>query len=269
MRFPFFQVDAFTNPDSQFSGNPAAVCLLSAWLDDALLQQIAGENNLSETAFLIKVSSGCYQLRWFTPATEVDLCGHATLASALVLYECCNANVPSLTFQTRSGILTVTPERQFYCMDFPATRLNPVVPTSELLVAMGLEESDISGVYQADDIVIVVHDESLLDGLAPDFGLLGKIKTRGVVVTAAAARTDFRSRWFGPGVGVNEDPVTGSAHTYLAPFWSERINKRTLTAEQGGNRRGKVTCRVTESGRVELRGTGQLIIAGEFILTII
>jgi PhzF family phenazine biosynthesis protein len=265
MRIPFFQVDAFVY--GSYSGNPAAVCMLQVWPDDVVMQHIAEENNLSETAFLVKESHTHYQLRWFTPRVEVNLCGHATLAAALVLYECYGIETSTLTFATRSGVLTVTRSNDRYSMNFPTSQAVEKKPPPGLLSAMRLHKSEISGVFCAEDIVIVVPDENTLDRLDPDFSLLANIKTRGVVVTAAAKETDFRSRWFGPAVGVNEDPITGSAHTFLAPLWAARLGKNVLTASQGGHRKGVLTCILSTPGRIDIQGRGRLVIKGEFILS--
>lgn len=235
-RIRFYQVDAFSK--GPFTGNPAAVCLLEAWPEDSVLQHIATENNLSETAFVVRQPDG-FGLRWFTPAVEVDLCGHATLAAASVLLN--QQARERVRFFTRSGA------------------------PQGLFKALGLAE-DAGETWQASDIIVVIDDEALLDALKPDFNALNAFNTRGVVVTAASRTFDFRSRWFGPQVGVNEDPVTGSAHTFLAPLWSEKLAKKTLHAQQGGNRKGELFCHIKDNGRVELSGEACLVIEGTFIL---
>lgn len=261
---PFYQVDAFAS--EAFAGNPAAVCLLENWPDDDTLQRIACENNLSETAFVLKQGND-FALRWFTPAVEVDLCGHATLAAAFVLFHRGDNTGDSIHFHTRSGELIVTRQGELLAMDFPRTELEPLVaPPAGLLPALGIDEETALECWKAFDYVVVIKDENKLDSLSPDFAALKKINTRGVVVTVSAEKFDFRSRWFGPQVGVNEDPVTGSAHTFLAPLWAKKLGKSTLYAQQGGKRKGELQCAIKEDGRVTLAGKAQLIIEGLFLL---
>ena len=260
-RIPFYQVDAFSH--GPFTGNPAAVCLLEAWPDDAVLQHIARENNLSETAFVIKQGHD-FALRWFTPAVEVDLCGHATLAAASILLRH-EETGKKVRFFTRSGELTVTSDEGKFTMDFPLVIPRRIAPPDGLLSALGITEGA-SEVWQASDLIVVIDDEAQLDGLTPDFAALEKFNTRGVVVTAASRQFDFRSRWFGPQVGVDEDPVTGSAHTFLAPLWSEKLAKKTLHAQQGGSRKGQLVCHINDNARVELTGEACLVIEGVFII---
>lgn len=260
-RIPFYQVDAFS--DGPFTGNPAAVCLLDAWPEELVLQRIATENNLSETAFVVPQDDG-FALRWFTPAVEVDLCGHATLAAASVLLsrdDACN----SVRFFTRSGELTVTSHDGQYTLDFPQAIPSRIAAPEGLFKALGLEENA-GETWLASDLIVVIDDEDRLDALKPDFSALEKFNARGVVVTAASRTFDFRSRWFGPQVGVNEDPVTGSAHTFLAPLWSEKLSKKRLHAQQGGSRKGELICHVKDNGRIELSGKACLMIEGTFIL---
>lgn len=262
VQLPFYQVDAFTS--APFGGNPAGVCPLEAWLDDEVLQAIAIENNLSETAFFIPCEDG-YQLRWFTPGVEVDLCGHATLATAWVLFNKRGYSGESIRFHTRSGLLTVTRQGSGFCMDFPAKTATQIEPPAGLLDALGISEGAL-GVWQSDDLIVLVNDKKIIDGLTPDFNTLVQFDTRGVIVTAADDHFDFVSRWFGPQVGVNEDPVTGSAHTFLAPFWARRLGKTELIAQQGGARKGTLGCRVRDDGRVELYGEARMTIEGTFSL---
>lgn len=262
IKIPFYQVDAFTS--QPFGGNPAGVCPLETWLDDEVLQAIAIENNLSETAFFIPAEDG-YHLRWFTPGVEVDLCGHATLAAAWVLFNKLDHAGERIHFHTRSGLLTVTRSGHEYCMDFPAKAVTQITPPSGLLASLGIEEG-VVGVWQSDDLIVLVDDRQIIDRLAPDFNTLVQFDTRGVIVTAADERFDFVSRWFGPQVGVNEDPVTGSAHTFLAPFWAARTGKKELIAQQGGARKGTLRCLVRDDGRVELYGEARMTIEGFFLL---
>ncbi|MGC5699161.1 PhzF family phenazine biosynthesis protein [Pseudomonas sp. NFXW11] len=261
MQLDIFQVDAFSS--SVFGGNPAAVCPLDAWLPDALLQRIAAENNLSETAFFVP-SGELFELRWFTPTVEVDLCGHATLATAWVLFEQLGEGRDLLRFSTRSGELRVSREGDLLSMDFPAKQPEAVAIPPGLLEALGLSTAE--ALYQTDDYLLVLDDESLVEGLAPDFAALAAFDVRGIAVTAPSRAFDFVSRWFGPRVGVNEDPVTGSAHTSLAPYWAARLGKAQLRAQQGGARKGQLQCQVLDNGRVLISGRGALYLKGRVFL---
>ncbi|MBS0968569.1 MULTISPECIES: PhzF family phenazine biosynthesis protein [Yersiniaceae] len=264
MRVPFFQVDAFSR--HPFSGNPAAVCMLEKWLDDTTLQRIAQENNLSETAFVVKTGDS-YGLRWFTPAVEVDLCGHATLAAACVLFTRYVPHAEEIRFHTRSGELTVRGSDEGYILNFPLVHPVRIDTPPGLLAALGLGSGP-AEIWQASDIVVIINDENVLDSLSPDFSALAQFDTRGVVVCTPAKAFDFRSRWFGPQVGVNEDPVTGSAHTFLAPLWGEKLGKKVLSAQQGGKRKGEITCRIKENNRVELCGEACIVIEGELFVSL-
>lgn len=261
-KIPFYQVDAFTA--EPFGGNPAGVCPLKEWLSDDTLQAIARENNLSETAFFVPTDDG-YHLRWCTPAVEVDLCGHATLAASWVLFNKLGYSGKTIRFQTRSGELSVSRHGDEYCMDFPAQKAQAIDIPAGLLEALGITHG-VVGVWKAADLIVLVDDKTMIDGLSPDFNALNLFDTRGVIVTAADDEFDFVSRWFGPQVGVNEDPVTGSAHTFLAPFWAERLGKNTLSAQQGGARKGTLRCVVRDDGRVELYGAARMMIEGTFSL---
>jgi PhzF family phenazine biosynthesis protein len=259
---PFYQIDAFTS--QPFGGNPAGVCPLTEWLSDDLLQAIATENNLSETAFFVAVEDG-YQLRWCTPAVEVDLCGHATLAASWVLFNKLGYEKEAIRFHTRSGVLTVSKIGDELCMDFPAKSATEIDTPTGLLEALGIN-GGVIGVWKSDDLIVLVDDKTIIEGLTPDVNRLAEFETRGVIVTAADNQFDFVSRWFGPQVGVNEDPVTGSAHTFLAPFWAARTGKNVLTAQQGGKRKGELRCAVRDDGRVELYGCARMTIEGVFQL---
>lgn len=261
MQLDIFQVDAFSS--EVFGGNPAAVCPLAAWLPDATLEKIAAENNLSETAFFVRTGE-VFELRWFTPTVEVDLCGHATLAAAWVLFEQLGERCETLRFSTRSGELRVRREDGRLAMDFPAKQPDAVTPPPGLLQALGLEEAE--GLYRTDDYLVVVKDETIVAGLNPDFVALAAFDIRGIAVTAPGHNVDFVSRWFGPRVGVNEDPVTGSAHTSLAPYWAKRLGKHSLTAEQGGTRKGQLRCEVLDSERVIISGHGALYLRGTIFI---
>ncbi|MFK5733663.1 PhzF family phenazine biosynthesis protein [Pseudomonas urmiensis] len=262
MQLEIFQVDAFSA--QPFGGNPAAVIPLENWLPDELLQRIAEENNLSETAYLVKNQAG-YDLRWFTPTVEVDLCGHATLAAAWVLFEQLGEQAKVLRFNTRSGELRVSRGADgLLAMDFPAKQPVAVETPSGLLEALGLSRA--RGVYRTDDYLVVIDDASLIETLAPDFVALAGFDVRGIAVTAPGRGYDFVTRWFGPRVGVNEDPVTGSAHTSLAPYWAERLDQSSLNCEQGGARKGQLHCQVPGNGRVIISGKGALYLRGTIFI---
>lgn len=256
MKLDIYQVDAFAS--ELFKGNPAAVCPLGAWLPDQQLQNIAMENNLSETAFFVP-DGGRYRLRWFTPKAEVDLCGHATLAAAHVLFSHLNYAEDEISFDSRSGVLRVRREGACYMMDFPAARLKREAPPLDLYHALGGAIAD--EVYKDNDFLWVLEAEEDVRGMEPDFRLMEKVDTRGVIVTAPGDEVDFVSRFFAPSVGVDEDPVTGSAHTMLIPYWAKRLNKDRLTARQISRRGGELTCRMNGE-RVEIGGEAQTYLTG-------
>ncbi|MFB1630913.1 PhzF family phenazine biosynthesis protein [Pseudomonas sp. AP-1] len=262
MQLEIFQVDAFSA--EPFGGNPAAVIPLDSWLPDDRLQRIAEENNLSETAYFVR-NGETYDLRWFTPAVEVDLCGHATLASAYVLFEELGEQAQVLRFNTRSGELRVSRGADgLLAMDFPARQPVAVDTPAGLLQALGL---NVAGqLYRSDDFVLMIDDASLLEPLKPDFVALSAFDVRGIAVTAPGRGYDFVTRWFGPRVGVNEDPVTGSAHTSLAPLWAERLGKTSLSCEQGGARKGQLHCEVPGNGRVIISGRAALYLKGRVFI---
>ncbi len=239
MEIAMYQVDAFT--DRLFHGNPAAVCLLEEWLPESVMQQIAAENNLSETAF-VKAEEEDYRLRWFTPEAEIDLCGHATLATAHVLFRHKKVGEKVLSFKTMSGRLEVSQAGERLRMLFPA---RPAV-ACELPDALqsGLGIAEISEIYKARDYLVVLESEELVRALQPDFKVLSSIQATGIIVTAAAesAAADFVSRYFAPGCGVPEDPVTGSAHCTLMPYWSKHLGRKNLTALQLSKRGGVLRC---------------------------
>jgi PhzF family phenazine biosynthesis protein len=247
MKIKLYQVDAFAT--HAFEGNPAAVCPLESWLDDRLLQAIAEENNLSETAFLVPEEKG-YRLRWFTPASEVDLCGHATLATAHVLFEHLGHAGQAITFQTRSGALSVERQGDLLEMDFPARPPTPCASLELLAGALGRKPLE---VLCADDYLAVFDSEATVRAIAPDFVLLGQLDLRGVIITAPGTDADFVSRFFAPKYGISEDPVTGSAHCTLAPYWAGRLGKRHLSARQVSKRGGSLTCEI-KGDRVVLSG---------------
>lgn len=236
MKLDIYQVDAFAS--RPFEGNPAAVCPLDAWLPDDLMQSIALENNLSETAFFVPEGEG-YAIRWFTPAAEVDLCGHATLASAWVLFNRLGFAGDTVAFSSRSGPLSVSRDDALLVLDFPAQPPRPCATPPGLAEALGAEPAEC---LEFVDLLAVFDAPETVLSLAPDTGALAALDYRGVIVTAAADDYDFISRFFAPAVGVPEDPVTGSAHTKLAPFWAGRLGKRQLTARQASARGGDVFC---------------------------
>lgn len=236
-RLPCFHVDAFTR--RLFAGNPAAVCPLPEWLPDDVMRRIAAENNLSETAFLIDRGNH-YDLRWFTPAVEVDLCGHATLASAHVVFTELKKEAADVRFETRSGPLVVRRSGDLLVMDFPARPGQPVAtPPPALLQGLGRPPLE---VLKARDFLCVYASEQEVRDLKPDFAALARVESLGVIVTAPGADADFVSRFFAPRAGLNEDPVTGSAHCTLVPFWSHRLKKKELLAHQVSARGGELFC---------------------------
>ena len=254
MQIPIEQLAAFA--DGPFTGNPAAVCVLEHWLPDALLQAIAAENNLSETAFVLG-AQGHHQLRWFTPSCEVDLCGHATLAAAAVVFQH-EPQWPTLHFQTRSGLLKVerdpnppqAGQGDWISLDFPIQPAEACKAPPALIAALGVSPVRC---YRGIDWMVVLASEEQVQGLMPDLEGLTHLEGRGVIVTSASERTDFVSRFFAPKIGIAEDPVTGSAHCTLAPYWAQQLGKTELTARQLSARGGSLHCRV-QSERVLLSG---------------
>jgi PhzF family phenazine biosynthesis protein len=263
MAVELYQVDAFTT--RPFAGNPAAVCFPDKTADAAWMQAVAAEMNLSETAFLQEQEDG-YSLRWFTPAAEVNLCGHATLASAHVLYET-NRQLPDepARFHTRSGLLTASPDQGWIKMDFPALSPQPVEAPPELITALGIQEQPLFTGFDGEDYLVVVDGEAVVRHLKPDFAALLAIQSRGVSVTSRGeADYDFISRFFAPWVGIDEDPVTGSAHCCLGPYWAEQLGKETLFAYQASPRGGVLQVRPS-GDRVILRGQAVTIFAGQLL----
>jgi PhzF family phenazine biosynthesis protein len=259
MAIPLFQVDAFT--DKPFAGNPAAVCLLPEARDEAWMQALAGEMNLSETAFLVARPDG-FDLRWFTPTVEVDLCGHATLASAHTLWEqgVLAADLPA-QFHSKSGLLSAQRSGAWIELDFPADPVEPVDPVPDILRSLGVQPR-FFGRGQI-GYLLELDSEAQVRGLTPDFGLLGAACATGMIVTAAAqtAPYDFVSRFFGPALGIDEDPVTGSAHCTLAAHWQKRLGKSEFLAYQASARGGVV--RVRHAGdRVHLGGQAVTVLHG-------
>jgi len=268
----YYIVDVFT--DKLFHGNSAGVCLLEDWIDDALMQKIAFENNLAETAFLVRgkiwqassptLDNTCYyDLRWFTPTEEIDLCGHATLGSAYVLMNYVDASMKTVEFHTMSGILTVTKNDDRYSMDFPTRKPIPCEVPPLLEKALG---ANVLETHMSRDLLVLLQDERTVADLKPDFSMLKQIdNVFGFIVTAKGSDCDFVSRFFAPKAGIMEDPVTGSSHTTLIPFWSERLVKKEMLARQLSQRGGILHCKDCGS-RVEIEGTAVTYLVGDIVL---
>lgn len=259
MGIPLYQIDAFT--DRLFGGNPAAVCLLDRWLEDSVLQSIAAENNLSETAFLVG-GNGRYGLRWFTPKVEVDLCGHATLASAYVIFRELEPALQEVIFDSRSGELRVRCENECMTMDFPAIHGQPCAGPEPLSKGLGREPLE---VLRDTLYLCVFDDEQDIRCLQPDFSALAGLDLMGVIVTAPGRSVDFVSRMFAPRVGIPEDPVTGSAHCMLTTYWAARTGKTRFTARQLSSRGGELECEL-RGGRVLIAGRAVKYLQGEILL---
>lgn len=272
-QIPLYQVDAFT--DKPFRGNPAAVCILSQELDDPKLQAIAAEMNLSETAFLTSIEQGPlneqrnFGLRWFTPTVEVPLCGHATLATSAVLFHEIGVSASEMTFQTKSGVLKAKREGQRILLDFPADDPVPTDPPTELLEAMGIVDfKSTAYAEKGKDLLVHMETEEQVKRLKPDFQRMMTAPTekdiRGVIVTSQGSPPyDFISRFFGPKVGVDEDPVTGAAHTILTPYWSRILGKTEMSAYQASKRGGSLTVKLESNDRVSLIGDAVVVLRGE------
>lgn len=261
-RITLYQIDAFT--DKLFGGNPAAVCAFDQWPGDHLMQQIAAENNLAETAFLVKKNNE-YEIRWFTPTVEVDLCGHATLSAAFVVFNFLGHKEEVLTFQSRqSGKLKVRSNQELLTLDFPADTLMETQQPEGLTDALGINDNQ--EVYRGKtDILIILKDQQQVEDINPDMYLLNQIEARGIIVSAPGKEVDFVSRFFGPRVGVPEDPVTGSAHTTLIPYWAKRLKKDKLVARQLSKRGGELYCQLMND-RVYIGGHAKLYLKGEIYL---
>ncbi|RYE17654.1 MAG: PhzF family phenazine biosynthesis protein [Sphingobacteriales bacterium] len=261
MTIPIYQVDAFT--DTLFGGNPAAICPLTEWLPDELMQQIATENNLAETAFFVKNETG-YKLRWFTPEYEIDLCGHATLASAHILFTELGYTADIINFKTvKAGTLTVKKDGDKYSMDFPSRPPAPAEIPEHLLEALGGKQP--IAVLRSRDYVLVYESEQDILDMKPDFSLLAKVDTLGVIITAPGSEVDFVSRFFAPSAGINEDPVTGSAHCTLIPYWADKLGKTMLRAYQLSARKGELWCEL-KGDRVLMAGKAVTFLKGEIYI---
>jgi PhzF family phenazine biosynthesis protein len=256
MRLHMYQVDAFT--EKLFRGNPAAVCPLDGWLPAELMQKIAMENNLAETAFYV-TGPKRHEIRWFTPAVEVDLCGHATLASAFVLFNFGGYQGSTVEFDSRSGPLSVRRDGKLLTLDFPADPPAPAEAPEQLIRALGAQP--VQAYKGKTDYMLVYGEQREVEDLAPDMGLLAKVAARGIIVTAPGREVDFVSRFFAPAVGVDEDPVTGSAHCALGPFWQGRLGKTDLTALQLSKRQGWLWCSLA-GDRVKISGHARAYLEG-------
>jgi len=257
MKIPYYQISAFAN--SAFSGNPAGVCLLDQWLDDDTLQAIAAENNLSATAFIVN-RGNLFDQRWFTPTVEIDLCGQATLASALVVFNYVNKSQTSVKFSTRSGELVVKKEGDLFVMDFPSRPAMPCdKPAERLVVGLGEEPKEILRAER--DYLVIYDNEDIVINLEPDMKELSRLDRFGVIVSAPGQSSDFVSRFFAPKAGVPEDPATGSAHSSLVPYWANRLNKKRVHAVQVSRRGGELFCE-DQGVRVQIAGKAVVYLEG-------
>ena len=259
MKIPYYHVDAFT--DRIFAGNPAGVCLLEYWPTDAILQSIAAENSLSETAFVVAAGEE-YQLRWFTPQVEIDLCGHATLAAAFVLYRLDRNTAGPIRFTTKSGDVSVSRRDDLLILDFPARPAQTCGMPENLVRGLGLTPSS---VYKSRDYLAVFEHEKQITDLDPDFALLAALDCVGIIVTAPGDQVDFVSRFFAPGAGIPEDPVTGSAYCTLIPYWADQLARQELQARQLSQRGGTIFCE-NKGERVFIGGSAILYSQGTLIL---
>ncbi len=260
MQIQIFQVDAFT--DEVFGGNPAAVCPLEEWLPDEVLQDIAGENNLSETAFFVPQGEG-FHLRWFTPVYEVDLCGHATLATAHVIFHHLGYDKDEITFASRSGYLKVSKIGQAYVMDFPADHIAEVNTPAQITEGIGIRP--VKTFKGREDFLAIVEEQEQIENLSLNFFAIAELlEARGLIVSAPGREVDFVSRCFFPNAGIDEDPVTGSAHTTMVPYWTKALQKEELYAIQLSKRQGKIKC-IYQGERVQLIGNAVTYLQGTIV----
>lgn len=265
MQLEFHQVDAFAA--RPFSGNPAMVYRLDSWLDEALMQQIAAEHNLAETAFVVK-EGAAWHIRWFTPAAEVPLCGHATLACAHVLFEQYGEAGEAIDFTCQSGALRVTREAGQLVLDFPVRRAVPCELRESVEQALGMPVQSVlalPGAQGIQELLAIVPSEAAVRACQPDLAAVARLPGLGLLISAAGERHDFVSRYFAPGIGIDEDPVTGSTHCILTPYWAERLGKRELRAYQCSARGGELHCRL-EGERVKIAGQAHLVASGRLFL---
>jgi len=256
---PVYQIDAFT--DQVFGGNPAAVCPLECWLDDSVMQQIAAENNLSETAFFVptdNAGAGQFDLRWFTPKIEVDLCGHATLASSFLIMSRLHPELDTLSFETKSGQLNVSRDGDLLVLDFPARVPSPAVMPTGFVDAIGAEPVEF---LKSIKNMAVYNDAADVLKINPDFAYIADLDGDGLIVTAPGKDCDFVSRYFAPHAGIDEDPVTGSAHCTSVPYWADRLGKNKLYARQVSERGGELHCELVDD-RVRMAGRAVLFMEG-------
>lgn len=260
-KIKIYQVDAFT--DRLFAGNPAAVCLFDKWPENAVMQNIAAENNLAETAFVI-FENGKYHIRWFTPTVEVDLCGHATLASGYVMIQHLKKVEKTIVFQSRyRGELSVTSENEMLWLDFPTDTLETCHFENEIMKGTGF--MPIETFKGKNDCIAIFEHEDIIKSIKPDFKAISALDARGLIVTAPGNKVDFVSRFFAPQSGINEDPVTGSAHTGLTPYWSAKLGKEKLSAKQLSQRGGKLQC-INKGTRTLIGGNATLYMEGEIYI---
>jgi len=257
-KLQIFQIDAFTN--KVFHGNPAAICILDEWLDEEIMQKIGAENNLAETAFVVNKDNN-FEIRWFTPSVEVDLCGHATLAAAYVLYNYYNYPTRKIIFNSiKSGLLSVEKEKDSYTLDFPADTYEKAVPPQALIDALGITPLE---TYRGKtDYLLIFSSQKEIEDFKPDLNLIATVDCRGVIVSAPGNNVDFVSRFFAPQSGIDEDPVTGSAHTTLIPLWANKLGKDILSAKQLSKRQGDLTCEL-QGKRVKITGQAITYLVGE------
>lgn len=258
---PFYQIDAFT--DQPFHGNPAAICPLEEWLPDDLMQSIAAENNLAETAFFVP-EGNAWRLRWFTPTVEVDLCGHATLAAAWVLFKELGETTDRIEFLSRSGSLFVERNNELITLDFPSLPARPVTPPAGLLECFSITPSEILSAENG-NYLLRVDCESTVRNCEVDFPALRKLSRLGVIVTAPGDEVDFVSRFFAPAAGIDEDPVTGSAHCTSTPYWADKLKSETLTARQISPRGGSLHCQLAND-RVKIGGSAVKTLEGKIFI---
>lgn len=255
-----YQVDAFNN--EIFKGNPAAVCPLTNWISEELMQKIAEENNLSETVFFVK-NNHYFDIRWFTPTCEIDLCGHATLAAAHIIFTELNYSEKVLEFNSKSGKLTVEKNKDWYTLNFPSEEIHEIETPSILEKALNVS---ILKTYKGKwKLLVALKNEVDVANLAPNFSLVSKLESNGIIVTSKGTKVDFVSRFFAPKLNINEDPVTGSAHTLLIPFWAKKLNKTNLNAMQLSKRIGILKCTYLKD-RVEMSGQATTYLKGKLIL---
>lgn len=259
MKIDIYQVDAFT--DKLFGGNPAAVCPLNEWIDDDLMQNIALENNLSETAFFVK-NKDVFDIRWFTPKAEIHLAGHPTLATAYVIFEILNYNKPQIEFHSKSGPLYVEKKEDVFWLDFPSKKPEKLKVTKDVIDAIGMIPCEL---YKNRDYIAVYESRTEVEMVQPDFNKIYELNSHGFIVTSKDSEVDFVSRFFAPALGINEDPVTGSAHTQLIPLWAEKLDKTKLVANQISERGGLLYCEAN-GDRVKMGGKAVLFMKGEIFV---